>query len=368
MRLTVEREHLQSALAFVGKYSGKGNSYPALTHVKLTAKGGRLSVEATDIDQAARDAVTAEIEVEGSCCLPADLISKAVKQSSGVDVSISVDGPTARIEIGKCRYDISVLPGSDFPQTPMLDSAGAGSFVLPAGILSRLSKEVSFAESNEETRFYLCGTYWHCDDLKLSFCALDGKRLSLLSIDEPLGAEAMPGMIVPTFQVPAWDDAVAVTFSDAFIRLSLGSQIVASKLVEGSFPDYRRAIPASDTMATVGRVDMLNAARRIALVADDREHSIMMVGRTGEIAMSGQTSRGFVSETIEYDGPDFQTAMTSQNLIPTLESLKSERIDLRFRDHRSPVVFSGKDDPDRTAVVMPYADLRLADYLPREAA
>jgi DNA polymerase III sliding clamp (beta) subunit (PCNA family) len=250
VRFIVEREHILSALAFVTKYAAKDNNgIPVLANVRLVAAAGAVTVTSTDIERAASDTFKAEVGEEGSACVPARLLLGAVKGANGADVFFDAGDRQATVKAGKSQIKMPILPAGDFPPMPMLDTDAAHNFMLAAGTLARLKKEVSFAVEEKGGRFFLTGTSWRIAGDNLEFCATNGKKFSLLSISTPRDAVGTPDIIVPEFDMPAWDDGeVEVSVDAAFIRFTLGNQVVASKLIEAHSPTT-----ASSSRSTVPR-------------------------------------------------------------------------------------------------------------------
>src|SRR3546814_14684197 len=69
----------------------------------------------------------------------------------------------------------------------------------------------------------------------------------------PDAAKDMPGVIVPRKTVTELrrlvdgiDDPVEIALSDTKIRFAFGSTVLTSKLIDGTFPDYERVIPAGN--------------------------------------------------------------------------------------------------------------------------
>jgi DNA polymerase-3 subunit beta len=369
VRFIVEREHILSALAFVTKYAAKDNNgIPVLANVRLVAAAGAVTVTATDIERAASDTFKAEVGEEGSACVPARLLLGAVKGANGADVFFDAGDRQATVKAGKSQIKMPILPAGDFPPMPMLDTDAAHNFMLAAGTLARLKKEVSFAVEEKGGRFFLTGTSWRVAGDNLEFCATNGKKFSLLSIPTPRDAVGTPDIIVPEFDMPAWDDGeVEVSIDTAFTRFTLGNQVVASKLIEGTFPDYRQFIPINRTSLLFDRAELLAAINRMALVAEVREHSILLVGRDGVASISAQTAVGEAIDTIAYHGEDFQAAVMHSVASDVLSSFDCETIEWRWGDHTAGITMHIPESTERLAFVMPYRDRRLIDHIPAVA-
>lgn len=358
MRFTAERENILSALSFVAKHAETKGTIPILTNVLVKAEDGLITLTATDTNRVASDSFAADTKIAGAICLSADLLLRSVKGSSGSEVSVASDDRQATVSCGQSKLKLPVLHASYFPEMPMLSIEAPCNFQLPAETLHRVKAAVGFAVSTEtRTRFYLCGTSWRISNGLLEFCATGGKSLSLMSLDAPV--QEIPHIIVPEFDIPEWEGTVNVSLTERFIRYSCGGQTVASKLIDGCFPDYHRVIPKNTTTGVFDREEMLSAISRARLVADRGEHSILFAGKAGKITVSARTDRGETSDKVAYEGDDFRIAVEAGVIAPILKSFDCETIEWRIADAGSPTTIHDPKDASRITVAMPYHDSRV---------
>lgn len=358
MKIVIERETLLPALAFVEKYAAANSKIPVLADVLIDAKDDKVSLTATDLDQSATDTVQADIQEAGAILLPARALLGAVKSASGADVSISADDAHATIVCGRSRFKFPVLPASDFPPLPMLTSDAVTTFTIDA--IDKIGKHVLFAAEPDKGRYFLAGVSWRLNGDKIEFVATDGKKFSLMSIPSPV--RDMPSVIVPRFDAPAWTGDVQVSISDLFIRYQHGSQIVASKLIEATYPDYHRLIPKNETALLFDRDELMAALSRMAIISSAGEHSVLFVGRDGKVTISARSGENEVTDEITYNGDDFQIALIHHIITPILASFDCETIEWRFADHQTGVTIHDPNDDARTAFAMPFRDQRLNEF------
>lgn len=269
-KLALKRDALLPALALAGKATAKNSTIPVLQNMLLAVAGGRLTLTGSDLDaeiSASTDCADADL----STTLPAGTLHDAVKKlPDGADISLDIEPAAATLVSGRSRFRLPVLPASDFP----LISAGEFSheFTVPAERLAAVIDTCSFAISTEETRYYLNGIHWHQDEgvdgPMLVAVATDGHRLAKLDFNRPQGADGMPAIIIPRRTVglvktmlPAKGE-VTVSVSPTRIRFRLDSQeagsaggatgtgktfgMLTSKLIDGTFPDYKRVVPQAN--------------------------------------------------------------------------------------------------------------------------
>lgn len=368
MRFSAEKDTILNSLAFVTKYAGEAKSIPIIGSVLIEADEGGVRVAATNIDRSASDRFSADIAEAGAACLPAQLLLKSIRSTVGSEVAVDAGDRQAIVSVGRSRFTLPVLPATNFPPMPTLTADALCTFPIAGSALHYIEKAVTFAHEPDGGRYYLVGTSWQATDGKLELCATDGKRMSVLSTD--IEALDLPPVIVPVFGLPQWGDEVEVSASEKFIRFRSGNQVVASNLVEGSYPDYSRLVPSNPNAIRFNRADLLSSVNRAALVADRGEHSILIVGRDGIASISAISVNGEVSDEVEFDGPDFQCAHTHELLVSTLSSFDCETIEMRWADHVTGGTLHDPEDAARVVLVVPYRDSRLAEFVQpiREAA
>src|SRR5690606_4868173 len=258
MRVTLERSSLLKALGHVHRVVERRSTIPILSNVLLSAEGASLALKATDLDLEVTEAIPADISQPGATTVPAHLLHDIVRKlPDGGEVRLQTgeDGNSMSVLSGRASFRLQCLPQSDFPQL----SAGnfTHAFDMESAALKKLIDRTQFAISTEETRYYLNGIYFHVLEadgkLKLRAVATDGHRLARSELEAPSGAEGMPGIIIPRKTVSELhklvdepDMRVKVELSDSKIRFTIGSIVLTSKLIDGTFPDYQRVIPTAN--------------------------------------------------------------------------------------------------------------------------
>src|SRR5690606_11691404 len=257
MRVVLERSNLLKSLGHVHRVVERRNTIPILSNVLLTTDGASLEMKATDLDLEITEAAPAVVEQAGATTVPAHLLYDIVRKlPEGAEVMLKMEesGQSLSVISGRSTFRLQCLPQADFPAL----TAGQFSqiFRMDSQALRDLIEKTQFAISTEETRYYLNGIYLHTIEdggaLKLRAVATDGHRLARAEIEAPAGAEGMPGVIIPRKTVGELqklvdepDVAVTVELSETKIRFTIGSVVLTSKLIDGTFPDYQRVIPTS---------------------------------------------------------------------------------------------------------------------------
>ena len=369
MKVTVERAELLKSLGHVHRVVERRNTIPILANVLIKADKGKLSLKATDLDLEVTDGIAAEVSPGGATTVPAHMFYEIVRKlPEGAQIVIEGSGDRAVLSIraGRSRFTLQTLPESDFPDLgrrrddPFLQAAAAD--------LKRLIDKTQFAISTEETRYYLNGIYLHtagtAKAATLRAVATDGHRLAQVELPLPEGAAGMPGIIVPRKTVAevqrlieTGEGEVAIELSAGKIRFTIGNVVLTSKLIDGTFPDYGRVIPANnDKSLVVDKKDFEAAVDRVSTVSSERGRAVKLSITGGRLVLSvTNPDSGSATEEIEveYDSDPLDIGFNSRYLLDIAAQIEGEVAVLKLADPGSPTLIQDKDAKGALYVLMP---------------
>jgi DNA polymerase III subunit beta len=369
MKVTVERAELLKSLSHVHRVVERRNTIPILANVLVRAEHAKLAFKATDLDLEVIETVAAEVAPGGVTTVPAHMFYEIVRKlPEGTQIVLEASGDRAVMSIraGRSRFTLQTLPESDFPDLAAGDLTHK--FALPAADLKRLIDKTQFAISTEETRYYLNGIYLHTagagKGLMLRAVATDGHRLAQFELAAPPGAEGMPGVIVPRKTVGEvqrlidnGEGEIAVELSQSKIRFTFGGVVLTSKLIDGTFPDYSRVIPAgNDKLLEVNKRDFEQAVDRVSTVASERGRAVKLALSAGRLVLSvTNPDSGSATEELEvgYDAEPIDIGFNSRYLLDIASQLEGDTAVLKLADPGSPTLLSDKEAKGALYVLMP---------------
>ena len=369
MKLTIERTALLKSLGHVQSVVERRNTIPILSNVKLEAGDGRLGLNATDMDLDVVESVEATIAGGGATTAPAHTLHDIVRKlPDGAEVEIEGGGDDGQLVLrsGRSRFTLTCLPTEDFPV--MAGGDLPHSFTLPAGELAGIIERTRFAISTEETRYYLNGIYFHAatrDGVDvLRAVATDGHRLAKVETPLPAGAEGMPGVIVPRKTIAelhklieeATGD-VAVALSETKVRFAFDEATLTSKLIDGTFPDYERVIPAdNDKLMEIDRKVLADAVDRVSAISSEKSRAIKLSLSSGSLVLSASSpEHGSATEELEvgFDAGDLEIGFNSRYLLDIVQQIDGDAAQFVFADAASPTIVREVDDASALYVLMP---------------
>lgn len=369
MRVTLERSNLLKSLNHVHRVVERRNTIPILSNVLLKAEGASLEMKATDLDLEVTEATAAQVDQGGATTVPAHLLYDIVRKlPEGAEVMLKTeeDGGSMSVISGRSNFKLQCLPQADFPEL----SAGSFShiFRLDSAALKGLIEKTQFAISTEETRYYLNGIYLHAIEsdgsLMLRAVATDGHRLARAEVEAPAGSEGMPGIIIPRKTVSELqklvddpDVAITTELSDTKIRFTIGSVVLTSKLIDGTFPDYQRVIPSgNDKELIVDRQTFAQAVDRVSTISSERGRAVKLAIADGLVTLTvNNPDSGSATEELPagYDSDPIEIGFNAKYLLDVTSQLSGSESRFMLADAGSPTLINDPTDPGALYVLMP---------------
>jgi len=367
MKATIERATLLKSLSHVQSVVERRNTIPILSNVLIEAStDGSLKLMATDLDLQIVDRVEAQVETAGATTVPAHTLFDIVRKlPEGSQVSLNAAEGKMLVVAGRARFNLATLPRDDFPV--IAEGELPTKFELPAETLKQIIDKTRFAISTEETRYYLNGIFFHVSDEAqpvLKAAATDGHRLARVTVTRPDGAQGMPDVIVPRKCVGELrklldevDGTVGVSLSASKIRFDLGTAVLTSKLIDGTFPDYSRVIPTgNDKLLKLDPQSFMEGVDRVATIASEKTRAVKMSLEKDKVTLSVTSpENGTAAEEVsgEYNSDGFDIGFNARYLLDILGQIEGDTVEVHLADAAAPTLIRENDKAPALYVLMP---------------
>jgi DNA polymerase-3 subunit beta len=347
MKFSVSKEKFLAGLQTVQNVVSTRTTLPILSNVLLQANGDQIRLTTTDLDVGVSGGINAQIEKPGATTLPARRLATIVRELPAADIQIEVDSKNvASIRCGQSFFKILGLPEEEFPPLPKLDDKRT--FSIPQQALRDALKKTSYAISTDETRYVLNGILFSFKENKLTLVATDGRRLALVDLEVEFPRSQEADIIVPTKAVTELgrllgdEGDVRLSVGENQVSFQIGDTLLASKLIEGNYPNYRQVIPGeAKERVTLERELFLNAVHRVSLLSSEKSNSVKLVFTKNNIEIAANTpdvGEARESLAVAYKGREFSIAFNPEFLQAPLRALPNDEVFLDLIDEMSPGV------------------------------
>jgi len=347
VRFRAERQEFAEAVTWTTRMVGSRPALPALAGVLLDVGDGRLTCRATDLEVSSEVSVPVQVEEPGRALLPGKLLAQLCSKLPDAPVVIEGTPDRTTIRCGRATFGVRGMPVDDFPTFHDADP-DAPRGVLKAEAFGRLVSQVARAASTDEARPFLTGVRLEASAGALTAAATDSYRLAIRRVtwDEGADSDALVPARALTEAGRAATDAggeVTIVFEAGRVSFLLGDRRLTTRLVEGSFPNYRQLVPdAHETRAVADRLALIESLQRVAVVALGQTNTpITLAFGEGTIDLAaGNQEVGDATEALpaEVTGEPLTIAFNPGYLLSGLEAVTTEEVEIDLRDGLKPAV------------------------------
>jgi DNA polymerase III subunit beta len=367
MKFNVNQQDLQQALNYCQGVIEKRSTLPILSNILLEASDSRLTITATDLDLIfIHQLNNVEILEEGKTTTTSSIMYDIIRKfSSGKKINLSLtDISKLQLESEKSIFNLNCISATEFPLTD--ENFNQNEFVIKSKQLLKLLNKCKFSVSNDETRHYLSGIYFHQNEVEdknyLTAVATDSHRMSVskIRLDEKIDFEPIILPKKTIFQLCAlldsYDGDVKVSNIKSKIKFELNNSILISKLIDGKFPNYIQVIPKNNQKKLeINLKSFLDSVDRVASVSLDKKDGVKFNLSKDKLDLSVNNTNsgdGKESLSVKFDH-DLEISFNSRYLIDVASQLDGERVEIFFNDTGSPALIKDPGDFDSIFVVMP---------------
>ena len=367
MKFNVNQQDLQQALNYCQGVIERRSTLPILSNVLLNANESKLLITATDLDLIFIHQINnIEILEEGQTTTTSSIMYDIVRKfPSGKKINLTLtDKSKLHLESEKSIFNLNCISPSEFPLTD--ENFSENEFIINSKQLLKLLNKCKFSVSNDETRHYLSGIYFHQTEVDekcyLTAVATDSHRMSIskIRLNNKINFEPVILPKKTIFQLCSlldnYDGEVKISNVKSKIKFELSNSILISKLIDGKFPNYIQVIPKNNQKKLeIELKSFLGSVDRVASVSLDKKDGVKFSLKKDSLNLSvNNTTSGDGNENlnVKFDN-DLEISFNSKYLIDVASQLDGDKIEIFLNDTGSPALIKDPGDFDSIYVVMP---------------
>ena len=367
MKFSVNQQDLQKSLNYCQGVIEKRSTLPILSNVLLSVNNSNLVITATDLDLIFINKIkNIDIIEEGTTTTSSSIMYDIIRKfSSGKKINLSLSSESKlQLESDKSVFHLNCINSSEFPLTD--ENFNQNEFSLKSKELLKLLNKCKFSVSNDETRHYLSGIYFHQTEIEdkvyLTAAATDSHRMSIskLKLKEKIQFDPIILPKKTIFQLCSlledYEGEVKVSNIKSKIKFELSNSVLISKLIDGKFPNYEQVIPKNNKKKL--EIDLkifLDSVDRVASVSLDKKDGVKFNLKKDVLNLSvnnANSGDGNESLSVRFDH-ELDISFNSRYLMDIASQLDGDKIEVFFNDTASPALIKDPSDFDSIFVVMP---------------
>ena len=363
MKLECEKIKIELAVQKATRLTKKHLTLPVLSCVYLELlKDNVLIIKSTNLDLGLEIKIKVKTITPGIVVVPGSVLQNTLTNLKDENIIFETEENNLKIKSKKNSVVIKCMSADDFPSIPRLEnikSIKIGSNELISGL-----KSVWYSASVSSIKPELSSVYIYQNNDNLIFVSTDSFRLAEKKVHVKASID-FPQTLLPNKNVSElikifedYKDDVELLFEKNQAAFITKDAYIVSRLVDGSFPDYKQIIPKEfKAEATVLKNDFVNALKASHIFSDSlnqvklrvatEDKSLGVESRNNDVGEYKEAIKGTVS------GENVELNFNNKYVGDCFQSIFSDGITLKFGGMGKPLVIQGASDGSFLYIVMP---------------
>lgn len=374
MKFIIQRDLLVQSVQDVLKAVSSRTTIPILTGIKIVATEEGVTLTGSDSDISIESFIpceeegteNVEVKASGSVVLQARFFSEIIKKLPMDTVEIEVQSQyVTTIRSGKSEFNLNGLDAAEYPHLPQIEEQNV--FRVPTDLLKNIIRQTVFAVSTSETRPILTGVNWKLENHELTCTATDSHRLALRKARVEAENDIACNVVIPGKSLNELnkilddtDELLDIVVTENMVLFKAKNILFFSRLLDGSYPDTSRLIPAeSKTNINVTTKEFLQAIDRASLLAREGRNNVVKLATIEEDTLEISSNSPEVGKVVEQvqgnsiEGEELKISFSAKYMMDALKALEGNEIQVNFTGAMRPFVIKALHDDSMLQLILP---------------
>ena len=363
MKFTCDRSVLLKEIAIAQEIITSKNAVSILSNIYIAAEHGDLIIKATDMKVNFETKVPVTVLESGTTTVFGDKFLGIINAIPEGELEFEHNESKITIKPARKRvkFQLRSIAAENFPPFPAPDMERL--FEMPVKAFKEMIQQTVFAVSDDETRYQMNGIFFIKKEDAFVMVATDGRRLAFIKKEAPQGVEDFSGVIIPPkilqiiMKRSGDEGLIEVSVTEKLLFVRFGSYNLSSVLIDGTFPNYERVIPETQSRVfTVNRLELLDALKRVSLLVEQKSHRIYLGLAPGSLSIySEESDLGAAKEEIscKYEGEEVAIALNYRYIEEPFRVMDNQEISIHFTDPNKAITVKPEPEKEFFHIVMP---------------
>lgn len=363
MKIECKKNELEKAVLKASRLTSKHLTLPVLSCVYFETVGENKSIlKATNLDVGIEIEIKSKNKEDGHLAIPANVFLGVLSSIKEEDVLLESNNNNLKIITKNNTSIINCMQSDDFPVIPKLNITEPIKIKYNEILMG--FKSVWYSASNSSIKPELGSIFVYPKDGTLVFASTDSFRLAEKVINTKSSIE-FPQTLIPyknaveiTKIFEDGEDEILVYFEKNQASFMVKNTYVVSRLIDGSFPDYKQIIPKDFVCdVVVLKNELINSIKtsnifsdnlnQIKIKTDSKNNRIIIESKNNDVGEYTESIKASVS------GEDLELNFNSKYIVDSMQSIVSESVMLSFGGVGKPMLIKGVSDKSFLYIVMP---------------
>jgi DNA polymerase-3 subunit beta len=318
---------------------------------------------ATDLEISIQIQLKAKIIKSGKTTLPAKKLFEIVREMPGQGIIIDTkENDWINIKSGKSEFNLAAIDPSEFPNIKREKDEIIRGYE-PKELKNIIEKTINCI-SNDEKKFNLNGLYIHTEEKMLHYVATDGHRLVCLKEEFNHENQILnTGIIIPKKGLleikkicENTDKELKMQVVNGKVVFDIDNITLSIRLIDATFPNYRRVIPEkTETKTCINTQQLFEAIKRVSIISDEKNRTVNLCLNKDNLEVFAKNEYGNATEGLEvsYKLEERNSKFKANYLLDILNSVDCEQIELFLNSEGKPSLIVPEKNDTYCAVLMP---------------
>lgn len=337
MKFICNKSELCEAISNVSKAVSPKSTIPALEGIKVKVSPEEIELTGYNLEMGIRTSIRTTTEDSGEFVVNARLFSEFTKRMSGEEISFEInESLVINISCSSTECSFSAMSAEEYPDLPVVNSDK--SFRIKSSALKSMIEQTKHAVSMNENKPILTGELFDIRDEKFNMVAIDGFRLAIRC--ETIENQGNYQFVVPKkalndLSMLIKDDNECIIYtSDHHVIFETGNVFIISRLLEGTFHNYRLSIPPEHkTEVIINKREFANCLERFSLITDEKNKApIQCEVVNNTVKLNCKTGIGKINDSIraEVNGENLTIGFNYRLMADAIKASDGDKVRLCF--------------------------------------
>lgn len=353
MKFRVDKKDFQNHLVSVASIVPSKPVVTVIANIMIEAKDDKLLFSSTDFEITMQSEMEATIETNGTIVVNAKTISELIKRLPDGMLDFTVEDNNLNIDCGSGHYSLPLTERDQYVEIVGIDDSKM--FSIESLPVVNAIENTLFAVSKDAVKIAITGVLFEANGKELAMIGTDGHRLSVYRIKDIFQQTLTKSVIVPPKALNilksliAEKDTFSIGFDEKRIMFKIDETEISAKLIEGTYPDYKRVIPNDNNkMMVTDKNKLLDVLNRVNIFTNPNTKLVKLSFGDNKLMVNAyQSQTGEGTEEMECDYTDeegFVIGFNNAYLMEIVKKVETDKLKMKMKTEMSAVIIENEEN------------------------